>query len=79
MARFIKVENKMVNLDAIAYADFLESGRAMLIMSGLTPEKQNVSLGPADAKRLMAALETEAISEPNRLPSDSRLPALLRG
>jgi hypothetical protein len=36
MARFIPIQNK---LDAIAYVDFLESGRAMVFMSGLTQEK----------------------------------------
>jgi hypothetical protein len=34
MARFIRIQNRMVNLDAIAYVDFLESGRAMIFVQG---------------------------------------------
>ena len=62
MARFVKVQNKVVNLDALAYADFLESGRAMLLMMGLTQEKQNIPLDVEDAKRLRALLERECDS-----------------
>jgi hypothetical protein len=59
VAKFLKVQNKVVNLDAIAYADFLDSGRGMLFMMGLTPEKQNIPLDPDDARRLKALLEAE--------------------
>lgn len=59
MARFIKVQNKVINLDALAYADFLESGRGMLLMMGLTQEKQNIPLDPADARILREILEKE--------------------
>lgn len=64
MARFIPIQNKMVNLDSIAYADFLESGRAMLFMRGLTQEKQNIPLDPEDARRLRAFLESECVQIP---------------
>jgi hypothetical protein len=52
----------MINLDAIAYADFLESGRAMLLMMGLTQEKQNIPLDPQDAKRLREVLERDEVA-----------------
>jgi hypothetical protein len=59
MARFLKIANKIVNMDGIAYADFLESGRAMLLMAGLTQEKQNIPLDVEDARRLRVLLESE--------------------
>ena len=59
MAKFLKIANKVVNLDAIAYADFLESGRAMLFMMGLTQEKQNIPLEQEDARKLKVLLEGE--------------------
>ena len=63
MARFLRIANKVVNLDAIAYVDFLESGRAMLLMAGLTQEKQNLPLHVEDARRLRALLEPELIAK----------------
>ena len=63
MARFLKIANKVVNLDAIAYVDFLESGRAMLLITGLTHEKQNIPLDVEDARRLRALLEPELIAK----------------
>ena len=59
MARFIKLQNRVINLDAMAYADFLESGRGMLLMMGLTQEKQNIPLDPTEAKILRELLEKE--------------------
>ena len=59
VAKFLKIANKVVNLDAIAYADFLESGRAMLFMMGLTQEKQNIPLEQEDARKLKVLLEGE--------------------
>lgn len=64
MPRFFKIQNKIVNLDAIAYADFLDSGRAMLLVPGLNLEKQNISLDPEDARRLRTVLETDCIQTP---------------
>lgn len=57
MARFIRIQNRMVNLDAIGYVDFLESGRAMIFVQGLTQEKQHVSVEPQDARRLRVLLD----------------------
>ena len=54
---FIRVQNKVINLNQIAYVDFLESGRAMILMSGLTQEKQNIPVDPEDARKLRAMLE----------------------
>lgn len=59
MAKFVQIQNKLVRLDAIAYVDFLESGRAMVLMQGLTQEKQNIPLDIDDARRLRALLEAE--------------------
>jgi len=61
MVRFIRVRNKVVNLDSIAHVDFLESGRAMIFMRGLTQEKQNIPVEPEDANRLRAFLEGECV------------------
>ena len=59
MARFIPIQNKLVRVEAIAYVDFLESGRAMVFVSGLTQEKQNIPLEPEEARRLRSLLEAE--------------------
>jgi hypothetical protein len=59
MARFIRIQNKAVNLDSIAYIEFLESGRAMVFMTGLTQEKQHIPLEPAEARALQAFFEKE--------------------
>ncbi len=67
MSNFIRIQNKVVNLDAIAYVDFLESGRAMVFMRGLTQEKQNIPLDPADARTLRAFLEEECMHAAQRL------------
>ena len=61
MARFIRVRNKIINLDSIAYVDFLESGRAMIFMRGLTQEKQNIPVEPEDTRVLRAFLEGECL------------------
>ena len=61
MSQFIRIQNKIVSLDAIAYVDFLESGRAMVFMRGLTQEKQNIPLDPDDARKLRGFLEEECL------------------
>ena len=55
--KFIRIQTKVIRLDAIAYVDFLESGRSMIFVSGLNQEKQMISLDPADTQRLRAVLE----------------------
>lgn len=62
--RFIKVHNRIVHLDSIAYVDFLDSGRAMIFMSGLTQEKQGIAVDPDETVRLKAILEAELAAEP---------------
>jgi len=59
--RFIRVSNKVINLDAIAYVDFLDSGRAMIFMSGLTQEKQNIPVDPDETRKLRALLDAECV------------------
>lgn len=63
MTQFIRIQNKVVNIDAIAYVDFLESGRAMVLMRGLTPEKQNIPLDAEDARRLRTFLNEACMHE----------------
>jgi hypothetical protein len=60
MARFLRIQNKVLNLDAIAYVDFLESGRAMIFMQGLTQEKQNIPVDPEGARLLNAYFDGES-------------------
>ena len=62
--RYIRIHNKMVHLDSIAYVDFLESGRAMIFMRGLTQEKQNIPVDPEETFRLRSILESELVPEP---------------
>jgi len=57
--QFIRVNNKFVRLDAIGYVDFLDSGRAMIHVPGLTPEKQNITVDPEETRRLRAFFEAE--------------------
>lgn len=59
--KFIQVQNHVIHIESIGYVDFLESGRAMIFMPGLAPEKQNVSVDPADAARLKKVLEALTI------------------
>jgi hypothetical protein len=62
--RFIRIHNRIVHLDSIAYVDFLESGRSMIFMRGLTQEKQNIAVDPDETFRLRSILETELAPEP---------------
>ena len=64
MARFIQIQNKVINLDSVSYVDFLESGRAMIFMHGLTQEKQNIPLDLDDARRLRAFFASESAAVP---------------
>jgi len=57
--RFVRIHNRIIRLDSIAYVDFLESGRAMIFMRGLTQEKQNIAVDPDETARLRAILEAE--------------------
>ena len=50
--KFVKINSKAVRLDAISYIDFLESGRAMVILAGLPPEKAHISVDAADTRLL---------------------------
>jgi hypothetical protein len=57
MTKFIRVHNKVINVDSIAYIDFLDSGRAMIFMRGLTQEKQNIAVDPSEARKLEKDME----------------------
>lgn len=69
MARFIRVQNRVVNLEQIAYVDFLDSGRAMIFVSGLTQEKQHIPVEPAEAQMLKEFFEREYGLSPNPAPA----------
>jgi len=58
MPRFIRVHNRVVNVDMICYIDFLDSGRAMIFMNGLTQEKQNIPVDPDETRKLRALMES---------------------
>jgi hypothetical protein len=73
MARFIRVHNRVVNVDQIAYVDFLDSGRAMIFMSGLTQEKQHIPVEAAEAHQLREFFEQEYSLGPTAPPM---IPAL---
>ncbi|HXJ42507.1 MAG TPA: hypothetical protein VNH18_24720 [Bryobacteraceae bacterium] len=57
MPKFIRVHNKVINVESITYIDFLESGRAMIFMQGLTAEKQNIPVDPDETRRLKATFD----------------------
>jgi hypothetical protein len=57
MAKFIRVHNKAINVDSISYIDFLDSGRAMIFMHGLTQEKQNISVDPEETRKLVRLMD----------------------
>ena len=50
--QFIRINSKAVRLDAISHIDFLESGRAMVILAGLPPEKAHISVDVQEARLL---------------------------
>jgi len=72
--RFIRIHNKVIHLDSIAYVDFLDSGRAMIFMRGLTQEKQNITVDPDETIRLRAILESETEPGPSVSQAGVKLP-----
>ncbi len=60
--KFIRISNKAVRLDAISYIEFLESGRAMVILSGLPPEKAHISVDTQEARMLREYFETSEVT-----------------
>jgi hypothetical protein len=68
--KFIRISNKAVRFDAISYIDFLQSGRAMVILAGLPPEKAHISVDVGEARVLREYFELgEVTVNPGR---DSR-------
>jgi len=72
--RFIRIHNKVIHMDSIAYVDFLDSGRAMIFMRGLTQEKQNIPVDPDETFRLRAILEGETEPGPSVSQAAAKLP-----
>lgn len=66
MKKFIRIQSKVIHLDGIAYVDFLESGRAVIFMRGLSMEKQNISVDPEDAGRLRTLLDRDCLDLTDR-------------
>jgi hypothetical protein len=80
MAGFIRVHNKVVNLEQISYVEFLDSGRAMIFMNGLTPEKQNIPVEPDETRKLKAVMDrmVDAVLSPNTVQLMDSIPTLVR-
>lgn len=72
--RFVRIHNRIIRLDSIAYVDFLDSGRAMIFMRGLTQEKQNIAVDPDETARLRAILEEELGPEVQVAPPVAKFP-----
>jgi hypothetical protein len=72
--RFIRIHNKIIHIDSIAYVDFLDSGRAMIFMRGLTQEKQNIPVDPDETFRLRTILEGELEPGPAVSPAAAKSP-----
>jgi hypothetical protein len=72
-SQFIRVQNRFVRVDSIAYVDFLESGRSMIFVYGLSQEKQHIALDAEDTRRLRAILEPMLVEpaggDPNHEPA----------
>jgi len=67
--KFIRISNRFIRLDAISYIDFLDSGRAMIILSGVPPEKAHISLDFSEGRALRNYLDLEEVSvNPTRDP-----------
>ena len=70
--KFVKISNKAVRLDAISYIEFLESGRAMVILAGLPPEKAHISVDATETRGLREFFDqTDVTANPNRDPRAS--------
>ena len=65
---FIKVHNRVVRLDAIAYIDFLDSGRSMIFVSGLNQEKQHISVDVDETRRLREFMQSRSHSLAPEMP-----------
>jgi hypothetical protein len=59
---FIRITNKAVRLDAISYVEFLESGRAMVVLSGLPPEKAHISVDVHETHALREYFESKEVT-----------------
>ena len=59
---FIRITNKAVRLDAISYVEFLESGRAMVILAGLPPEKAHISVDVNEARGLREYFDSSEVT-----------------
>ena len=72
--RFIRIHNKIIRLDSIAYVEFLDSGRAMIFVQGVTQEKQNITVDPDETARLRVILEAELGPELSVTPTVAKFP-----
>lgn len=60
--RFVRIQNKAVRLDAISYIEFLESGRSMIILAGLPPEKAHISVDVQETHALREFFESSEVT-----------------
>lgn len=57
MQKFVLVNNIAIHLDSIDYIEYLPSGGALIVMRGVTSDKQNIAVDEAETRRLRAFLE----------------------
>jgi len=60
--KFIRIGSKAVRFDAISYIEFLDSGRAMVILAGLPPEKAHISVDVPETRVLREYFETNDVT-----------------
>ena len=58
---FIRVHNKIIALDSIGYIDFLDSGRSMVFIPGMSTEKQHISVDENETRRLREFFDARAL------------------
>ena len=61
MKQFIRIRDRVINLDQVSYVEFLDSGRAMIYLPGLPGEKSHIQVEASDASRLKALFDKEGI------------------
>lgn len=62
LTKFIRIGSKAIRLDAITYVEFLDSGRAMVMMAGLPPEKAHLSVDAQEARQLREFFEQDEVT-----------------
>ncbi len=74
---FIRIHNKIIALDSIGYVDFLDSGRSMIFIPGMSTEKQHISVDEGETRRLREFFDARALplSKGTAAPAPAESPA----